>query len=299
MTGTVLALFGPTASGKTAVAEAIAQRIPAEIVSADSMQVYDGLPILTAQPKWPTRLVAVWPLAHEASVAEYAELAHAAVDEVLAVGQTPIVVGGTGLYLRAALTDLRLPPAPKPGARERWQEFYDSHGAVHAHGRLQALDPEAAASVHANDRRRVVRALELAEAGASLAPEQDRLWAEETRHPTLIFGLEVPPELLARRIKARADAMFEAGVEEEVRAALAAGPVSATARYAHGLEEIASLPRAEARELMILRGRRYAAYQRKWMRRIPGLIAVNGERPPEDIAEEVIDAARSRGMLAA
>jgi tRNA dimethylallyltransferase len=130
-------------------------------------------------------------------------------------------------------------------------------------------------------------------------PEQDRLWTEEARHPTLIFGLEVPPDVLARRIEARADAMFEAGVEDEVRAALAAGAVSATARYAHGLEEIASLPRAEARELMILRGRRYAAYQRKWMRRIPGLVAVSAERAPEDIAEEVIDAARARGMLAA
>jgi tRNA dimethylallyltransferase len=299
MTGTVLALFGPTASGKTAVAEAVAQRIPAEIVSADSMQVYDGLPILTAQPERPTRLVAVWPLAHDASVAQYAELAHAAVDEVLAERKTPIVVGGTGLYLRAALTDLHLPPAPKPGARERWEEFYEEHGAIHAHGRLQALDPEAAASVHANDRRRIVRALELADAGASLVPEQDRLWTEEARHPTLIFGLELPPEVLARRIEARADAMFEAGVEAEVRRALAAGPISATARYAHGLEEIASLPRAEARELMVRRGRRYAAYQRKWMRRVPGLIAVSGERPPADIAEEVIDAARARGMLAA
>jgi tRNA dimethylallyltransferase len=263
------------------------------------MQVYDGLPILTAQPERPTRLVAVWPLAHEASVAEYAELAHAAVDEVLAGGKIPVVVGGTGLYLRAALTDLRLPPAPEPGARERWKEFYDSHGAVHAHGRLQALDPEAAAAVHANDRRRVVRALELAEAGASLVPEHDRLWTDETRHPTLIFGLDVPPDVLARRIEARADAMFDAGVEAEVRAALAAGPVSVTARYAHGLEEIASLARNEARELMIKRGRRYAAYQRKWMRRIPGLIEVNAERPAGEVAEDVVAAARARGMLAA
>jgi tRNA dimethylallyltransferase len=263
------------------------------------MQVYDGLPILTAQPQRPTRLVGVWPLAHEASVAEYAELAHAAVDEVLAGGKTPIVVGGTGLYLRAALTDLRLPPAPQPGARERWEGFYDSHGALHAHGRLQALDPEAAAAVHANDRRRIVRALELAEAGASLVPEHDRLWTDETRHPTLIFGLDLPPDVLARRIEARADAMFDAGVEDEVRAALAAGPVSATARYAHGLEEIASLARHEARELMIQRGRRYAAYQRKWMRRIPGLIEVNAERPPSEIAEGVVAVGRAHGMLAA
>ena len=92
----VLAIFGPTASGKTAVAEAIADRIPAEVVSADAMQVYAGLPILTAQPERSTRLVAIWPLSHEASVAEYAELAHAAIDDVLAAGNTPIVAGGTG-----------------------------------------------------------------------------------------------------------------------------------------------------------------------------------------------------------
>jgi tRNA dimethylallyltransferase len=297
MTGTVLALFGPTASGKTAVAEAIAERIPAEIVSADAMQVYDGLPILTAQPERPTRLVAVWPLAHEASVAEYAALAHAAVDEVIAAGKTPVVAGGTGLYLRAALTDLRLPPAPEPGVREHWEAFYDAHGAVHAHGRLQALDPEAAAAVHANDRRRVVRALELAEGGASLVPDTDRLWTEETRHPTLIFGLEVPPDVLAERIEQRADAMFDAGVEGEVRRALAVGPISATARYAHGLEEIQSLPRDEARALMIQRGRRYAAYQRKWMRRVPGLVLLDAQHPAGTIADEVIAVARSRGML--
>ena len=262
------------------------------------MQVYDGLPILTAQPERPTRLVAIWPLSHEASVAEYAELAHAAIDDVLGAGRTPVVVGGTGLYLRAALTDLQLPPAPAPGVRERWEEFYDTHGAVHAHGRLQALDPEAAAGVHANDRRRVVRALELAEAGASLVPDHDRLWTEETRHPTLIFGLDVPPEVLAQRIEERAHSMFEAGVDEEVRRALASGPVSATARYAHGLEEISSLPRDEALELMIQRGRRYAAYQRKWMRRVPGLVSLDAQRPTGMIADEVIAAARFRGMLA-
>jgi tRNA dimethylallyltransferase len=281
------------------VAEAVAERIPAELVSADSMQVYDGLPILTAQPERPTRLVGIWPLAHEASVAEYAALAHAAVDEILAMGKTPVVVGGTGLYLRAALTDLRLPPAPEPGVRERWEAFYDTHGALHAHGRLQALDPQAAATVHANDRRRVVRALELAEAGASLVPDRDRLWTDETRHPTLIFGLDVPAEVLARRIEARADAMFAAGVEDEVRHALAAGSVSATARYAHGLEEIASLGRDDARELMIQRGRRYAAYQRKWLRRIPGLLLLDGERAPGAIADELVSVARERGMLVA
>jgi tRNA dimethylallyltransferase len=291
LTELVLGIFGPTASGKSAVAEAVADRIPAELVSADSMQVYRGLPILTNQPERATRLVAIWPLDHEASVGEYQALAHAAIDEILAAGRTPIVVGGTGLYLRAALTALSLPPPPAPGVRERWEAFYDAHGPLHAHGRLQALDPEAAAAVHPNDRRRVVRALELAEAGASLAG--DRLWEEEYRHPTLLVGLEVPPEELERRIEERTLAMFEAGVEEEVRAALA-GPVSSTARRMLGLDEVASLPREEAIRALVLRTRRYAAYQRKWLRRSPGVVSVPAHRPAAEVADEILEVARAR-----
>ena len=117
MTDQVIAIFGPTASGKSAVAEELARRIPAELVSADAMQVYRGLPVLTNQSE--ARLVGIWGLDHEASLGEYQELAHAAVDEILAAGRTPVVVGGTGLYLRAALADLELPPAPEPGTRER------------------------------------------------------------------------------------------------------------------------------------------------------------------------------------
>ena len=287
----VLAIFGPTASGKSAVAEAIAGRIPAELVSADSMQVYRGLPILTNQPERPTRLVAIWSLDHEASVGEYQPLAHAAIDEILAAGRTPVVVGGTGLYLRAALTDLRLPPPPEPEVRRRWEEFYDSHGPVHAHGRLQALDPEAAAVVHPNDRRRVVRALELAEVGSSLAG--GRLWDEDYRHPTLLVGLDVPPAELERRIEERTRAMFDAGVDDEVRAALDA-PISATARHMLGLEEIASLRREEAIRVLVVRTRRYAAYQRKWLRRTPGLVSVRADRPVAEVADEILEVARAR-----
>src|SRR5919199_6029447 len=109
MAAGVLAIFGPTASGKSAVAEELAQRLPADLVSADAMQVYRGLPILTNQSATPTQLVAIWDLDYEASVAEYQRLAHAVIDEVIRAGRTPIVVGGTGLYLRAALSELRLP----------------------------------------------------------------------------------------------------------------------------------------------------------------------------------------------
>ena len=237
----VVAIFGPTASGKTDVAEALADRLGGEVVSADAMQVYRGLPILTNQPERPTRLVGMWPLSHEASVAEYAALAHEAIDEILAAGRTPVVAGGTGLYLRAALADLDVPPAPAPGARERWAALYDARGAEAAHAELAERDPAAAAAVHPNDRRRVVRALELAEAGSSLRPARGRLWTDDTRHPTAIFGLDVPKDVLERRIVERNRRMVERGVEEEVRRALA-GPLSATARHVHGLRELAELP---------------------------------------------------------
>jgi tRNA dimethylallyltransferase len=259
------------------------------------MQVYRGLPILTNQSSYPTRLVGIWPLDQEASVGAYAPLAHAAVDEILAGGRTPVVVGGTGLYLRAALADLELPPSPAPGARKRWQEFYDEDPAA-AHARLGELDPPAAVAVHQNDRRRVVRALELAEAGSSLAPDTDRLWAEATRHPTVIVGLELSKEVLERRIEERTRAMFDEGVAEEVQRALAA-PISATARKTLGLDEVAGLPREEAVAAIIVRTRRYAAYQRKWMRRVPGLVMVDADRPPGDIADDIVALARPRERL--
>jgi tRNA dimethylallyltransferase len=293
VTDTVLAIFGPTASGKTAVAQALAARIPAELVSADSMQVYRGLPILTNQA--PARLVGIWPLDHEASVAEYQRLAHAAIDEILASGRTAIVVGGTGLYLRAALGDLSLPPKVHACARIRWEAFYDEVGAERAHERLSELDPEAAAAVHPNDRRRVVRSLEL----SGVERERDGLWSGETRHPTVIVGLDVPKDVLDERIEARTRAMFAAGVRAEAEAALA-GPVSSTAAYAHGLSDIAEHPDDEAAiEVLTARTRRYAAYQRKWMRRIPGLVSLPADRPPGEVADAILEVARARQRLPA
>ena len=262
------------------------------------MQVYRGLPILTNQSDFPTRLVGIWDLDHEASVAEYQELAHAAIDEILDAGRTPVVVGGTGLYLRAALADLELPPAPAPGARERLERLYDRVGGERAHELLAERDPAAAAAVHPNDRRRVVRALELAEAGSSLRPAEDRLWAGEPRHPTLVVGLELPRDELRRRIEARTQEMFERGVEEEVRRALER-PISATARHIHGLREVAELPRDEAIEALIVRTRRYAVYQLRWMRRIPGVVSLPAQRPPGELADEIVEMARSRQRLPA
>jgi len=294
----VLAIFGPTASGKSAVAEAIAARVPAELVSADSMQVYRGLPILTNQADAPTRLVGIWELNHEASVGEFAALAHEAIDEILAAGRLPVVVGGTGLYLRAALVDLELPPPPEEGSRERWSALYDERGAAAAHAELAARDPGTAAFVHPNDRRRVVRALELAESGLSLRPGRSRLWSAETRQPTAIVGLDVPKPVVERRIAERTVAMLAAGAAEEARAALA-GPISSTARKVIGLEEAALLPADEAREAIAARTRRYAAYQRKWMRRIPDLAIVAADRPVGEVADAVLEVARARQLLPA
>jgi tRNA dimethylallyltransferase len=294
----VVGIFGPTASGKTAVAEAVADLLGGEVVSADSMQVYRGLPILTAQPERETRLVGCWPLTHEGSVGEYAQLAHAAIDDVLAADRVPVVAGGTGLYFRAALAELSLPPAPGAGRREHWERVYDRLGAERAYEALAERDPGAAARLHQNDRRRVVRALELSEAGSSLRPDSDRLWTTDSRLPTIVFGLDVPREVLAERIERRAHEMFVAGVVDEAKRALAA-PISSTAVQALGLREVAELPPAQALERLLVRTRRYAAYQRKWLRRIPGLVSVNADRPVDDIAHDIVEVASAWQRLPA
>jgi len=294
----VVAIFGPTASGKTDVAEIVADALGGEVVSADSAQVYRGLPILTNQPARPTRLVAIWPLEHDASVGEYQRLAQAEIDSLVAEGRTPVVAGGSGLYLRAALAELALPPAPSLERRTAWERRYDELGPAGAHALLAATDPTAATRVHPNDRRRVVRALELAEAGASLAPADDVLWAVETRRPTVVFGLEIPKAILERRIEERARAMFERGVGDEVRRAVAR-PVSTTARQVLGLDEVADLPPEKAVGALVVRTRRYATYQRKWMRRIPGLVSVDANRAPYDVAADILEVVRARQRLPA
>ena len=285
-------MFGATASGKSAVAEALADQLRTEVVSADAMQAYRGLPILTNQPERATRLVAVWPLSHEGSVGEYQRLAHEAIDELVARHGRVVVAGGTGLYLRAALAQLDLPPAPGAGERDRVEREYDADPQL-AYERLARLDPDAAVRLHPNDRRRVVRALELMDAGGSLAPGEDQLWSAKTRRPSRIVGLEVPPDELERRIAARTDAMFERGVVDEVRAALA-GTVSRTAEKALGLREIALLSPADARDRIVERTRQYAAYQRKWMRRIPGLVTIDGTKPVAEVVDAILEVARAR-----
>jgi tRNA dimethylallyltransferase len=294
----VIAIFGPTASGKSAVAIELAELAGGEIVSADAMQLYRGLPILTNQPspdeleRVPHHLVGIWEPSHEGSVAEYAELAREAVDDIIRRGRIPIVCGGSGLYMRAALADMPLPPQAPAGAREAAERLYDERGPAGAHATLATVDPPAAAAVHPNDRRRIVRALELAEAGHTLAAPESTLWSAETRHPTVIAGLTLTPAETARRIAARTAAMFAAGVVEEVRRARAAHEFSLTAERIHGLQDVTSLlaedvDAAEAKHRLDTRTRRYAKRQRTWMRRLPGVRFFDADREPPAIAGDI------------
>jgi tRNA dimethylallyltransferase len=287
----VVAIFGPTASGKTAVSQRVAIELTTEVVSADALQVYRGLPILTNQPETPTRLVAIRDLSQEFSVGEYASLAHAAIDELVDASGIAVVSGGTGLYFRAALVDLELPPSPENGARARWERLYDEN-PVATFAQLTELDPIAASLVHRNDRRRVVRALELAENDSSLAPARNRLWSSATRRPTLVVGLDLPPESLERRIRQRAAEMFRRGAVAEARRATARA-VSRTADKALGLRELTTLTESEALERLVVRTRRYSAYQRKWMRRIEGIVMLDGDRHSEEVARAILDLVRA------
>ncbi len=288
----VVGIFGPTASGKSRVAQALAERIGTEVVSADALQVYRGLPILTNQSDEPTRLVAIRDVSETMSVGEYATLAHAEIDGLVARTGCAVVAGGTGLYLRAALVDLDIPPSSTPATRARLEVRYDADSdAVYA--QLLELDPVAGAAVHRNDRRRVVRALELAEAGSSLVPTEDRLWSTHLRRRTLVVGLDVPSEELERRIVERTAEMMQRGMAEEVRAVVSSR-VSKTAGKALGLDELATLPVAEAEERIVVRTRRYAAYQRKWMRRIPGLVVIDADGPTAEVVDAILDVARAR-----
>jgi tRNA dimethylallyltransferase len=285
----VLALFGPTASGKTEVAGILRERLGADVVSADSAAVYAGLPIITAAPPYPAALVGLVPLDREMSVGSYQRDAHQAID----AAERPLVVGGTGLYFRAALSGLALPPAPAPGRRAFWQAEYDRLGGEAAHALLATHDPAAAARVHANDRRRVVRALELAETGASLVPATDGLWTETTRLPTTIVALDVPLVELDRRIEGRTRAMAAAGAADEARGALG-GPISETASKVLGLVEFATLPENQAIEAVVTATRRLARYQRKWLRRMPGVVTLDGTGTAEEVADAIVALERER-----
>jgi tRNA dimethylallyltransferase len=295
-TAEVLALFGPTGVGKTAIAIALAGILRSRgedpvAVSADALQVYIGLETLTGvasaaeQSALEHRLVSFLPLDASFSAGQYAELAHAEIDGLLAAGRRPIVVGGTGLYLRAALAELDLHPPPPEGTREHWTAELERHGARALHARLVQLAPSAAERIEPNDGRRVVRALELLDAGELGRPEgPSQLWSEELRHPTVLAGLTMRREALYARIDARVEQMLAAGAREEVLRANAAG-ASATARQALGFEELL----AGDVETMKRHTRNYARRQLTWMRKLAGVCVIDvSDRAATDVAEEIL-----------
>jgi tRNA dimethylallyltransferase len=292
----VIALFGPTGVGKTAVAIALAQRLRAlgedpVAVSADALQVYAGLQTLTGaadtgeRALLEHRLISVLPVDATFSAGQYADLAHAEIDGLLAEGRRPIVVGGTGLYLRAALTDLSLRPAPPQGVRERWTDELERRGPEALHAILTRRAPWAAASIDPADRQRIVRSLELLDMGELEPPDgESELWTDATRRSTLLLGLVMEREALYERIDRRVREMVARGAAEEVRRANAAG-ASATARKALGFEELLG----GDVEAMQRRTRNYARRQLTWMRKLAGIevLDVTG-REPGEVADEAL-----------
>jgi tRNA dimethylallyltransferase len=293
----VVALFGPTAVGKTQIALAVGRALRAAgrdpvAISADAMQVYRGIETLTGardaldQDELEHRLVAVLDVTETCSAGRFAALAHAEIDGALAAGRTPVVVGGTGLYLRAALTDLALRPPAPPALRARLEDELRRDGPEALHARLRAWAPWAAEAVAPRDRSRLIRSLELLELGELRPPEgPSALWTDETRHPTRLVGLVRDRDEIRARIDARIDAMLAAGAADEVRTAAAAG-ASATARKAHGFE-----PLIDGDEDRMRRDtRRYVKRQLTWMRKLPGVEVVDltGDPDPDAVAARIV-----------
>jgi len=283
--------------GKTAVAVAVAGLLREAgedpvAVSADALQVYRGLETLTGAPSGAERaelehrLVGVLSVSASFSAGEYAVRAHQEIDNALAAGRRPIVVGGTGLYLQAALTDLELRPPPPEGLRNRIEARLAERGTEALHAELAERSPDAAAAVATTDRTRLVRALELLEMGEEPAPvgDRSRLWTAGLRHPTLLCGLTMERDALYQAIEDRVRGMVAAGAGREVRRAQAAG-ASPTARAALGFEELLR----DDVEAMARATRRLAKRQLTWLRRLaPELtLDVTGREPPE-LAREVV-----------
>jgi tRNA dimethylallyltransferase len=295
----LIALFGPTGVGKTAIAVGLARRLRARgetpvAISADALQVYAGLETLTGvasaeqRAELDHRLLSFVPLDATFSVGQYARLAHAEIDALLGAGQRPIVVGGTGLYLRAALADLDLRPEPAEGVRERLMAELELRGAPALHAELAQGAAWAAQGIDERDWRRIVRALELLHAGELQPPQgPSQLWSDELRHPTLLVALTMQRQALYERIDARVEEMLAAGAREEVRRAHTAG-ISVTARKALGFDELLN----DDVEAMKQRTRNYARRQLTWMRKLAGVASIDVTgRSADSVAEEILDSA--------
>jgi tRNA dimethylallyltransferase len=208
------------------------------------------------------------------------------IDSALAAGRRPIVVGGTGLYLRAALTRLDLRPQVPPEVRKRWEGRLAEVGAAALHAELTVRAPRTAVRIEPGDRMRIVRALELTELGVlEPRPGPSELWTRSTRHPTALFALVMERAALYERIDARAEAIVAAGGEDEVRRAARAG-ASPTARKALGFEELLTGDVEEMKR----RTRNYAKRQLTWLRKLAGVTLVDTTgREAADVAREIDD----------
>jgi len=279
VSASVLAVVGPTAGGKSAVALALAEELGGELLSCDSMQIYRGLDVGTAKPtaderaRVPHHLLDLVDPDAQLSAARWAELADAVLADVRARGRVPIVVGGTGLYFRALRWGLVAAPARDEALRAQlYAEEAAAPGALHR--RLTTVDPVAAARLAPRDLQRIVRALEVAAHSdrplSALQAEHAALAVE--RHPMRVALLDPPPDLLDARIAARARAMLEAGLVDETRAARArfgpAAPAFASVGYREVCQFLDGALAESALELEIVRAtRRYARRQRTWFKK--------------------------------
>jgi len=274
----LVAIVGPTASGKSALALSLAREVPAEIVSCDSLQVYRGLDIGSAKPTLaerravPHHLIDVVDPDQDFSAADYARLARAALREISARGRLPIVVGGTGLYLRALLRGLFAGPSRDAQVRERLEKVAARRGDASLHRLLARVDPAAAARIEVRDRVRVIRALEVWRASGRPLTAHHREGAEPLAgYVSLVAGLAPSREALRAAVEARTRAMFEAGLVDEVRGLLARYPATLRPLGAIGYRQAAAVARGEwtvdqAQRDMVKDTMRYAKRQSTWFR---------------------------------
>ncbi|MDY2778194.1 MAG: tRNA (adenosine(37)-N6)-dimethylallyltransferase MiaA [Collinsella sp.] len=287
MTKGVIAITGPTASGKSALADQVALALGSEVISADAMQVYRGMDIGTAKTPVAERLVPLLLVdivdpADAYSAALFQRDARREIDRLLEKGQVPILCGGTGLYLRAALDEMDFPSGQiDDGRRQRFQELADALGPEGLHRRLAELDPPSAQAIHPNNVRRVIRALEMLDEGVSYADQKAGFSRPSARYPQVTFALTMDRERLYRRIDERVDRMIADGLVKEVEGLVSQGAGEAiTSRQAIGYKEIIDALEGrcsldEAIELIKMRSRRYAKRQLSWSRRDPRTIWID------------------------
>jgi tRNA dimethylallyltransferase len=274
----VIAVVGPTAAGKSELSLRLAQSVGGEVVNADSMQLYRGMDIGTAKLAPPQRagvphhLLDIWDVSLPASVSEYQLLARSAIEDILARGRIPILVGGSGLYVRAAIDNLEF-PGTDPQLRERLEGELAAAGPAALHARLAGVDPAAAAAILAGNGRRIVRALEVIE--LSGRPFSASLPGYESVYQTVQIGLDVPRAELDSRIAERVSRMWTQGLVDEVRALAGAGlREGRTARAAIGYAQVLRFldgewTEQEAAAQTVRATRRFVRRQESWFRRDP------------------------------